>query len=118
MIAFAEVRWWRYQRRGWSFHETIRRHTMLKDDNARARRIKALPWRPLPEQLGWMRLLTRIWQWSQGWHEDPCPGAITWHGREPTERARKWVGERRLVRLECGTVNVPYALAGRAGGEA
>lgn len=118
MIAFVTARAWKWQRQGWSFAETVRRHANLDHDTPRTRWALSLPWGPLvkvrraAERGQWVSLLRFLWSWSQGWVPDPCPSARTWHGRNPTARARHNRLLSDLVPVECGTSNVALGRAG------
>lgn len=121
LVANVTARFWRTQKQGWSFAETVRRHTMLDRDTTRSRWARSLPWGPLGvlstarELRAWADLLSLLRRWSLGEVRDPCPNARTWSARPPTQRAVRNMRGAGLVPCDvCGTRNIPWCRRGDA----
>lgn len=112
MIAFVSAYRWKAQRKGWSFAETTRRHANLHKPTKRTRWALGLPG-TLSDREHWNRLGAYLDRWQRGLVANPCNGAVTWMGRQPTAKALATKRAEGLKPIACGTVNVAL---GRASG--
>ena len=118
LIAHVTARMWRVQLRGWSFAETVRRHTMLNRNTPRSMWARTLPWdlRSKARRAQWTSLLVYLARWSRGAVPHPCPSAVTWSARPPTAKAVRNAMESNLVPCDvCGTKNLPWCRKGWRG---